>query len=337
MRTTNTEHGSRQVLAIAARVAKVVVFACLLVLVVKLFRDHKLMERAQRLSLATVLAFFALMFCHNIAVAYRWLSICRQQLQLSGVSLAFLLRLNLLAEFVVIWLPSSLVAEGLRLWRMKRATGDLQVSAASIVIDRIFGLLAMIVCILPFLPTMRASQDMALTPVGIGIMLTALAASAVVVIFMLRRYQGTITILRKASSVLQGIRFLSRAFVASCVGFALIVAAQGLVYAQLTTLAWLQIVPLILVPLLGRAIPISLFGVSAVEGGTFLLGGVLGVDSETLVLVTGLVVVSKYLTSTIGVIWEVAIGGWAGIRDAFRARSEARPDASPDLGSEEEL
>jgi hypothetical protein len=142
-----------------------------------------------------------------------------------------------------------------------------------------------------------------------------------------RRYQGAFALLQRASKVLENIRILSPALLASCMGLVFIVLAQGLVYGELTGLSWLQVVPLVLIPHLGRAIPISLFGVGAVEGGTLLLGGILGIDNATLLLVAGLVVLSKYLNSTIGIVWEIAVEGWAGLSDAFRAGTKDRAPA----------
>lgn len=308
----------RPALRVLWHVAKVAVFVALLVLAVRVLANQSLLAKVEELSPGTVVGFFLCMFGNSIAVALRWTWICTHQLALSEVRWPFLLRLNLFAEFVVIWLPSSLVAEGVRLWRMRKLTSSLQLSAASIVFDRIFGLLALILCVLPFLPAMQGADNLALSPLHLAFVLAALVAAAGAVVMMLRRYRGTVVILQRASEMLSLMRIVSRALVASCMGLVFIVSAHVLVYSELTSLTMYQMVPLILIPQLGRVIPISLFGVSAVEGGTLLLGGALGVDNATLLLVAGLVVLAKYLNSTIGVLWEIGVEGRAGLLEALR-------------------
>lgn len=308
----------RPALRLLGHVAKVAVFVVLLVLAVKFLAGQSLLAKVHKLSLSTVIGFFLLMFANSVAVAVRWMWICKHQLELRDVRWPFLLRLNLFAEFVVIWLPSSLVAEGVRLWRMRKLTGSFQLSAASIVFDRIFGLLALIVCIVPFLPAMQGTEKWALSPRDLALVLTALVAVAGIVVMLLRRYRGTIGVLQRAAEMLSLMRIISRALLASCIGLAFLTSAHLLVYSELTSLTVWQMIPLILVPLLGRVIPISLFGVGAVEGGTVLLGGALGVDNATLLLAAGLVVLSKYLNSTIGVLWEIGVEGRAGLSEALR-------------------
>ena len=117
------------------------------------------------------------------------------------------------------------------------------------------------------------------------------------------------SLLRRSLEFLGRQKFLGRPFAVSLLIWPLIVLAHRVGLPELAARSWLVVAMVSLLPRLGWAVPLSLFGVTAVEGSVLVIGALLEVSSETLVVAVALNLLTKYLASGLGAAAELVVDG----------------------------
>lgn len=110
--------------------------------------------------------------------ALRWRRIARALHVPLGFAAA--LRSTLVSYFLLTVTPSTVVADGARMLAARRSGGSWTLAAQSVVIDRIFGLLALVALGVLSLPVIRFEAPSLFWPLGVPILLLGLGTVAVV-------------------------------------------------------------------------------------------------------------------------------------------------------------
>jgi hypothetical protein len=299
----------------------------------ELLDPEKFRDVLSAVSLTTLLGFFAFMTLSRVILTARWTVIARQQLGLKEARFGYLFRTQLLAEFASIWLPSIIAGEGVRIVRLSTATRKIREATASIVLDRVSGIVSLILVCIPFLLMLPAYGDRLPFSAGAGgLLLAALGLGLVAAPFLLRRYRGTARVLRTTADILKSAPLLSLPLLISLLGYGAVFVAYYLLLTKVAGVSASEAALISLVSRLGRFVPVSVCGFGGVEGLTYILGELVGVNRELLVMVVALNVLVKYALSAFGVLLELLVSGKALLLDLY-----SRPDvASPeDDGSNE--
>ena len=293
--------------------AQLAVLVGLLALGVRLLDLEQVRTAFRDASPVRLAAFLALMMLTRWMTAWRWKIVARDKLGLESLTVGYLLRVGLLAEFANLWLQSFIGGEAVRIWKVVRRSGDRKLGTTSVVLDRFVGTVSLAVGCAPLLVALGvmapslADVDLSTgtwrTLALLGALVTLGAAIAVLTVPLLRSF------VRRAFAFLGERRFLVWPFVVSLLAFPVLILAHRVGFEELAGASWWVVAILTLVPRLGRAVPLSLFGVTAVEGSVLILGAVLGVSEETLVLVVALNLLAKYLASGAGALAELATEG----------------------------
>lgn len=299
------------------------VLAVLLVLVLRHVDREQLRPAFESVTLASFCVFVALMFAVRMLAAWRWLVVARDHVGLDGLSFGFLLRVELLADFANVWLPSLIGGEAVRVWQVIQRTGEKRLGPGSVVLDRFVGTVTLGLGCLPFLAVVAVhAPSLELPEVTVHPGVAALAAlMAAAGAWMAVRYvEAFRSLARRALASAVRSRFMAVPAMISLGAFPLMAAAHYLGVPELAAHSWLVAATVAILPRLGRAIPLSVFGVTAVEGAMFAVGKLLGVDSETLLVVIALNLAARYLGAFAGALAEMSLHGTRFFRDVRDAR-----------------
>jgi hypothetical protein len=297
------------VLWAAVRVGILVVAVTALVRVVDW---GKLTEVARVLSPVTILAIVACGTCSRGFGVVRWWTVLGGLTASGRPSVPGLFRLGLLAEFVNIWVPSFVGGEFVRIWGVRRTT-DIAVATWSVGIDRVLGLIGLVLAVLPVgllvdLPIpMWAWSAAVLTVVallGIG--------------FALRPWIARHSNLGAALATLYPPRVLGALALSVASPWCLVVGYLLFFGTLQPDLGAGSIAAFVLLSRFGRAVPVQLFGVNSVEGSMWLLGEILGIPREILAVSLAMNLTDKYLHSIAGGLLELAMNGTQMLERLFR-------------------
>ncbi len=264
---------------------------------------QRLTHVARVLSPVTILAIIACGTCARTVGVVRWWTVLGGLTATGRPSVLRLLRLGLLAEFVNIWVPSFVGGELVRIWGVRRTT-DTATATWSVGIDRVLGLIGLVLAVLPVgllvdLPIPTFAWLLAVLGVllllGVG--------------FALRPWIAEHSEMGAALATLHPPRVLG--------ALALSVASPWcLVVGYLLFFGTLQpglgsgaVAAFVLLSRFGRAVPIQLFGVNSVEGTMWLLGEILGIPREILAVSLAMNLTDKYAHSITGGLIELAMNG----------------------------
>jgi len=298
--------------------AQVTALAVLLVLVLRYVDREQLRPAFASVSPASFCVFVALMFAVRMLAAWRWLVVARDHVGLAGLSFGFLLRVELLADFANVWLPSLIGGEAVRVWQVIRRTGEKKLGPGSIVLDRFVGTITLGLACLPFLAVLavRAPSlelpEVAVRPWAIALAVLVAGFGAVAAVRYVEAFRA---LARRALVSAVRSRFMVGPAAISLGAFPLMAAAHYLGVPGLAARSWLVAATVAILPRLGRAIPLSVFGVTAVEGAIFAVGKLLEVDTETLLVVIALNLVARYLGAAAGALAEMSLHGLRFFRD----------------------
>ena len=92
-----------------------------------------------------LLAMFALLMTERLAAAYRWLVLLR--LAEPGVRYGPVLRITFISNFIGAFLPGGVGIEVLRVYGLSRAVSDLPLALSSVLVERLCGLLSLLLLI----------------------------------------------------------------------------------------------------------------------------------------------------------------------------------------------
>ena len=286
------------------------VLAGLLALGARLLDLDQVRDAFRQASPPRTALFLALMLATRWVAAWRWKIVANDELGLETVTTPFLFRVGLLAEFSQLWLQSFVGGEAVRIWKIVQHTGDKRLGTGSVVLDRFVGTASLVLACAPALvafvlvaPDLDLSVGAWRTLALLGLLLALGGGVAVWTVPLLR------SLVRRAFAFLGERRFLAVPFLVSLTAYPLLVLAHRYGFPELAEGSWWVAAMIALLPRLGRAVPLSLFGLSAVEGSVLVVGAALGVASETLVLVVALNLLAKYLASSLGAVTELAVDG----------------------------
>jgi len=297
--------------------------AVLLVLVVRYVDREQLRPAFESVSPASFCVFVALMFTVRMLAAWRWLVVARDHLGLEGLSFGFLLRVELLADFANVWLPSLVGGEAVRVWQVIRRTGQRKLGPGSVVLDRIVGSVTLVIACLPFLAVLAVSSPslelpaLAVHPWAAALAALAAAAGAVTAVRYVAALRG---LARRVLASAVRSRFMAVPALISLGAYPLMAAAHYLGVPELAARSWSVAATVAILPRLGRAIPLSVFGVTAVEGVMFAVGRLFDVDAGTMLVVIALNLAARYLGAAAGAAAEMSLHGLRFFRDLRASR-----------------
>jgi uncharacterized membrane protein YbhN (UPF0104 family) len=286
----------------------------------------------ESLSLQSIGIFVGLMLVVRLINSWRWMVICRQCLDIDGVSLWFMTRVTLLAQFTNVWFPSFIGGEVVRVWKVSRIDGMSTEIPISVMLDRVVGVASLGVLCIPFLflfphflPDInRALQNPWLLWGGLGF--AGLLVGAV-----LWKRRQFLNLARRSWGFFVDNNYLVQPMLISMLGYSVIVAAYMYLLQTLDAGSFLDISAVTLIPRFGRVFPVSALGVGAVEGGTFVVGKYLGIGSQVLVVIVAVHITSKYVASLLGALLELGYEGRNSLQELLEQTSNPEaPTESPD-------
>lgn len=291
-----------------------IVLAVLLVLVFRFIDREQIVLAFRSVSLSSFVAFAAFMFSVRMIAAWRWLVVAREHFGLPRLTFGFLLRVELLADFAGIWLPSAIGGEAVRFWKIAERTGEKTRGPGSVVVDRFVGLVSLVLACAPFLVVLALQvPDLELPerfPVDLRWVVAVSAAALALGAVLARRYYEVLKgLARKFLDSALRSRFMVVPIVISLLGFVCMVFAHYLGFPELAERGWWVAGMIAVLPRLGRAVPLSIFGVTVVEGAMFGLGKLLEIRPEVILVVVALNLTVRYLGSLVGAVAELSLHG----------------------------
>ncbi len=280
----------------------------LLLVAAALFVDFARVGRDLRsLSFTSLLAFLALGVLGRLGCSARWHVVCANLLHMTGTSPFRLLRVNLLADFVSVVVPSQVGGEAVRIVKVAQSTGTKGNAAFSVFLDRLTGLataVLMAACLLPWLGGPPGSADWPLVRMLVSAGLAVAVAGGGWLVLRRRRL---------SQPWMGGLPVRSRAWVAICL---LSVAGQGVLgssyyclFSEVATLPFLTVLSVVTTAQLARSVPVSLLGLSLAEPSLVALAGMAGADVHGVAVVVVVSVASRYLFGAAGLVVEVLCDG----------------------------
>lgn len=306
-------------LAVALQALALAVLAAL----VARFVDLEQLRRAfAGVSLPSFVAFAVLMFATRMVAAWRWLVVARDHVGLPRLGFGFLLRVELLADFANVWLQSLIGGEAVRVWKVISRTGEKTRGPGSVVLDRFLGTVTLAVACLPLLVVLAARSPSLELPERVaaraGVLALAAAVVALGALLAARYVEALRSLARRAFAAAVEGRFMALPFLIGLSAYPLMAAAHYLGVPELAERSWLVAAMVAILPRLGRAIPLSIFGVTAVEGAMFGVGRLLEVSPETVLVVVALNLTTRYLGAFGGALAEISLHGTRFFRDLRR-------------------
>jgi hypothetical protein len=306
-------------------VLQIIILVAIVWLASRYYDTAQIRLALQSLSPVAVLGFFLLMITVRGLDAYRWLTISRVIIDKPGLSWSHLFRTALLAEFFLVWLPSFVGAEAVRIWKLGELAGDRRGAALSVVSDRLVGLLALLFLSIPIILSVMSVPAL-LSAVGsnfVGLIVAGLIIIGLG-IFTLTRFAAIAVRLGAAWQTASANRFFAwPIFLAAC-DYPLMMLAYMAVFAGHAPIGALELAAFVVLPRLGRVVPLSAVGFTAVEGSSLVVGSWLGLDPAVVLIATAMNVSTKYACSAIGIVDELAGNG----RDLFRRAAVIESTAS---------
>lgn len=269
-----------------------------------------------------ILLFLALGAASRVCYGARWQFIQRS-LNAGTQNLGYLLRVNLLSEFVSIVLPSYLGGEGVRLLKLKQRGEATREVLVSLVLDRVLGVATLLTLtvgfapfLLPYLP-----KDFTLPPaLVIAVIVGSMVALAIAVWWVRRR--GSLPL----PNALRGLRVEAKPLAAgvalSLAGHLLYATGYFVLFRALSTVDFAPLLAVTLVALMTASVPLSVFGVDVSDGSIVVLAGLLGVEASAALVVVALVVASRYFFSLCGLALELVADG----RQVFSREAHPTPE-----------
>jgi hypothetical protein len=272
-----------------------------------------------------ILLFLSLGAASRVLYAARWRFI-QHSLNAGTQNLGYLLRVNLLSEFVSIVLPSYLGGEGVRLFKLKQRGEPTRDALVSLVLDRVLGvatLLALTVAfaafLLPFLP-----KDFTLPPALVIVVVVGSIAALAIAAWWVRR-RGSLPLPNTLRGLRVEIKPLAVGVALSLVGHLLYATGYFVLFRALSAVDVAPLLAVTLVALMTASVPLSVFGVDVSDGSIVVLAGLLGVEASAALVVVALVVASRYFFSLCGLALELIADG----RQVFSREAAETPEPTP--------
>ncbi|MEZ4316404.1 MAG: lysylphosphatidylglycerol synthase domain-containing protein [Myxococcota bacterium] len=214
-----------------------------------------------------------------------------------------LFRVELLAEFVNIWVPTFIGGEVVRIWGV-RDPDDPMPAVWSVAVDRLLGLLGLVLAVIPVVLLVDLPLPGWLVWAGLGGVGAVLGVG-----FVLRPH---LVGLGPWAAALAGLR-IPRVFGALALSVAspwcLVLAYWGFFGTVYPSLSLAGVAAFVLLSRFGRAVPVQLLGLNSVEGAMWVLGELFGIPREILALSLATNYGDKLLHSLAGGVVELSVNG----------------------------
>lgn len=263
-------------------------------------------ELIRSLPPAVVLWVFACGSATRLVIAGRW-SLVARGLMPGGPGPWVLFRLGLLAEFVNLWIPSSLGAEAVRILGVS-GYGDLPRATVSVGLDRLLGIAGLVLSLVPLVFLVTLPFPGWVVPSAV-----LLVAVGVAVGLALRHRLVGRAGWADALASLSEARILGALALSACAPWLIVLGYHGF-FSTVHPLPLGAVAAFVLVTRFGRAIPVSVLGMNSVEGSMLLLGELFGVPSEVVALAVALNFTDKLVHALAGGVLELLRGGSEGLR-----------------------
>jgi len=293
-------------------IGKWALFLGMLYLAIRFVDLNAVIASLAQISLSTFAGFLVLILLSKFFYALRWCLICTDGLGLRGVSALFLLRTNLLGEFVGIAVPSSLGGEAVRVLKLGARTRAAARSTASVVADRLAGVISMGLISLVLSPNLGPSVAWQLPP-SAGILLGAMALCVVglgaATIFWLHRSGRRLSLSDAVQRLGIGPRPLTAALLLSVGGHLVFAGGYYWLFRGIQPFPFLTIAALVLTAQLARSLPVSLLGIGLSEGSMVALASLVGIRPEAALVVVAVALGVRYIFAACGLLIELACDG----------------------------
>jgi len=283
----------------------------MLYFVIRFVNIADVLANLKKISLSTLVSFFALVLSSKILYAFRWHLICVKGIDLSKISPLFFLRTNLLAEFVGIAMPSSLGGEAVRVIKLNGYTGAVAKSSVAIMSDRLIGLISMGLVALALLPKFSVSGVQWSTwSVDIAFYVIILGAFGLILaIFSLKQIRDRIPILHAIQNFNLSFFLIIILLLLSGCGHLLFASGYYLLFQEIHPLPFLVSTVLVFTSQLARIIPISLIGIGFGEISIVSLASLLGIKPENTFIVVLVALSALYFFAICGLMVELICDG----------------------------
>lgn len=304
-------------------IGKWLVLSGMLYLAVRLASLTDVVSSFLQVSIPTHVGFLGLALLSRLFYAFRWHLICVNGLGLRDASILFLLRINLLSEFVEIATPSSLGGEAVRVLKLGARTGMAARSTVSIVADRLVGLASMVLITLALLPVLGASVAWRphLTASSLLSILALSVAGFGIVILWLRRRNGQIQLPSVIQQLELSFPLLMTSVLVSVVGHLVFASGYYLLFQAIEPLSFHVAAGVTLTAQLARSIPISLLGIGLSEGSMVALASLVGVTPEAALTVVVIALGARYVFAACGLLIELSFDGKAFLNAAIEGKN----------------
>jgi uncharacterized membrane protein YbhN (UPF0104 family) len=294
---------------------------------------QKVAVALQKLSPLVLLGYVGLMFSLRILNTWRWLLICRESLGLESYSFWYLLRTNLFVEFINIWFPSFVGGEAVKVWKLTKTEDLSKRIPLAVFLDRLVGVASLGLVTAPlllafptFVPTIQTEVSDSWLIAGAIFVLAVFSA-------LLWKRDYIWGLIRRSWHFFVDNDFLIKPTLISLLTFPVMVVAYFFLLDLLAPRGIFETSLLTLLPRFGRIFPVSAMGVGAVEGGTFVVGKFLSISDQVLVIIVAAHLLSKYVTSLVGLLIELVVEGRGSIR-ALLEEKPLNPEEYPDTRTE---
>ena len=307
-------------------IGKWIILFVMLYFVIRFVNIADVFANLKKISLSTLVSFFALVLSSKILYAFRWYMICVKGIDLSEVSILFFLRTNLLAEFVGIAIPSSLGGEAVRVIKLNGYTGAVVKSTVAIMSDRLIGLISMGLVALALLPKFSVPDDVQWPTWSVDIALCVLVLSVVgliLVIIFQKKIRNRIPILHAIKNFnLSFLLIITLLFLSGC-GHLLFASGYYLLFQEIHPIPFLVSTVLVFTSQLARIIPISLIGIGFGEISIVSLASLLGIKPENTFIVVLVALGALYFYAICGLLVELICDGKVFLRTVIRNAPES--------------
>jgi uncharacterized membrane protein YbhN (UPF0104 family) len=303
----------------------------LLILAVRLVNVSDIKAGFERISFKNFLLYILLLLLSKLIYAFRWRYICTDSLGLKEVRSLFLLRVNLLAEFVSIAMPSNLTGEAVRILKVSARAGKPAKVAAAIAADRLLGVSGMAFIVLLLLPQLgilaaagKLPPWLKAIPLGWAILATGLTAAVILsgVLVWLRRRGGVEKVKRILIRVRRDLSVFVLAFLLTVLGHLIFAAGHYFLFLDIQAFPLLTVISIVLTSQLARSVPLSIMGVGLSEGSLVALESLIGMRSGPALAVVVGIMGARYIFAAIGLLIELCYDGKTFLNTAIR-----QPDA----------
>jgi uncharacterized membrane protein YbhN (UPF0104 family) len=284
-------------------------WACLLGLfywVITTIDITEIRDGISNIPFQTVLLFLALMLLARIVYSTRWQRIFRS-IGLPALPVLYLLRLNLLSEFVSIVLPSYLGGDGARLLKLAEHTEKKRDAFIAILLDRVVGLTTLILLTLIFSPFLTSLIAFNIPP-WLWLLGSAGSLLAAWLFFRLLKPLRW-PVFAQLQLVRANLPRLAEAFVLSLVGHMIFAGGYYLLFREMVSIDPGPIIAITLLSSLTRSVPISVLGIEVSDGSLLALSQLLKLRPVVGLAVVAISIIARYLFALSGLLIELLADG----------------------------